>query len=105
MFPLPQYTNRSLTDNVSLERELAKVAHNGFALEAEEFELGTVAIAAPIMEHTGRVVGAISMAGPSFRMDGDTLDRMAEPLRRHAATISSRLGFRGLPGQRVSTHS
>ena len=103
MFPLPQYTDRSLTDNVGLEKELAKVAQNGYALEIEEFELGIVAIAAPILEHTGRIAGAISIAGPAFRMDEKTLHSMADPLRHHAASISRRLGFRGLPGQRIVT--
>ena len=46
-------------------KELAIIRERGYGLDEEEREKGVCCIAAPIRNHTGDVVAAISVAGPS----------------------------------------
>jgi DNA-binding IclR family transcriptional regulator len=72
--------------------ELREVADLGYALDAEERVLGVRAVAAPVRDHSGRVVAAISAAGPAFRITGDNLERLISQVRKLAADFSLRLG-------------
>ena len=66
----------------------------GYALTAGELELGFTAVAAPVRDAAGRVVAAVSVGGPSSRLEGDALERAVELTRRAGEEISRRLGFR-----------
>jgi DNA-binding IclR family transcriptional regulator len=61
-------TPRTITSAKRLLRELATIRDRGYGLDEEEREKGVSCIAAPICNHTGDVVAAISVAGPSERM-------------------------------------
>jgi DNA-binding IclR family transcriptional regulator len=56
----------------------------GFALNEQESELGLSAIAMLIRDRIrfNRVVGALSIAGPTFRVDRKRLVSFAEPLHQ-----------------------
>ncbi|WP_410699337.1 IclR family transcriptional regulator, partial [Chryseobacterium sp. SIMBA_028] len=64
---LPARTPRTVTNRGELEKELLEVAKNGFAIVHGEFEIGLTAVAAPIFNHAGTVIAAISISGPAFR--------------------------------------
>jgi DNA-binding IclR family transcriptional regulator len=72
--------------------ELRNVAERGYALDAEERILGVRAVAAPVRDHSGRVVAAISAAGPAFRITGDSLEPLISQVVNLAAEFSLRLG-------------
>jgi IclR family KDG regulon transcriptional repressor len=81
---------------VSLSRwhaELQEVAISGYALDSEERVLGVRAVAAPVRDHSGSVVAAISAAGPAFRFTGDSLEPLISHVRQLAAEFSRRLGY------------
>jgi DNA-binding IclR family transcriptional regulator len=75
-----------------LERELATVREQGWASAVEEYELGLSALAAPVRDHDGTVVAAISVAGPSFRLTPADFPRLAPRLLQAAADFGRRLG-------------
>jgi DNA-binding IclR family transcriptional regulator len=66
----------------ALRREIRKARALGFAFNDQESELGLSAIAMLIKDRyqANRVVGAISVAGPTFRLDRKKLVSFAEPL-------------------------
>jgi DNA-binding IclR family transcriptional regulator len=66
----------------ALRREIRKVRAMGFAFNDQESELGLSAIAMLIKDrgHANRVVGAISVAGPTFRLDREKLVSFADSL-------------------------
>ena len=68
-----------------LKREIRKTREMGFALNEQESELGLSAIAMLVKDRTksNLVVGAVSIGGPTFRLDRERLNSFAEPL--HAA--------------------
>jgi DNA-binding IclR family transcriptional regulator len=61
-------TPRTITTAKRLMKELATIRERGYGLDQEEREKGVTCIAAPIFNHTGDVVAAISVAGPTERM-------------------------------------
>jgi DNA-binding IclR family transcriptional regulator len=64
----------------------------GWASTVEEYDPGLNALAAPVRDHGGAVVAAISVAGPSFRLTEQEFPAMAPRLLQAAAEFSRRLG-------------
>lgn len=92
--PLRRYTGRTIVERAALEVELERVRAEGIALAHEEHEQGYSAIAAPIRNLDGDVVGAISISGPSFRLPVETLLGFSEALKDTAMKVSAEMGYR-----------
>jgi DNA-binding IclR family transcriptional regulator len=86
-------TEKSIVDHQELKQTLDQVRERGYAIAHEEYEEGLSAIAAPIRDHTSRVVAAVSISGPTYRMGSDRIDKILEPLKDTAANISTQLGY------------
>lgn len=91
---LKAYTRRTITKLSSFRKELKKVRDRGYAVDDEEFEEGLRCVGAPIQDHTGKVIAAISIAGPAFRLKDDRLPALAQAVKKAAAELSGRLGYR-----------
>ena len=91
--PLERYTDATVTDADQLERELADVVRRGWATTLQEYEVGLSALAAPVRDADGRVVAAVSISGPSFRLPARALDDLAPVLVAATDALSRRLGF------------
>ena len=92
------FTRHSANTILSKDRflaDLALVASRGYAVDNEEFEEGLRCIAAPVRDHSGDVAGAISIAGPTFRVTGARLPALSREVKRIAAELSAALGYRG----------
>src|SRR2546423_13909664 len=86
-------TPRTITSAKRLLKDLRLVRERGYALDEEEREKGVCCIAAPVRNHSGQVVAAISVAGPSQRMPRVLAGRdMAEAIVAPAPAILSHLG-------------
>ncbi|MCD6082551.1 IclR family transcriptional regulator [Candidatus Aerophobetes bacterium] len=92
---LPRFTENTITDEKALEEELQKVKEQGFALDRQEHEKDIRCIACPIRNHQGKVIAAISISGPTYRMDAEKQAHLREDLVRTAEEISKRLGWSG----------
>jgi IclR family KDG regulon transcriptional repressor len=64
----------------------------GYSTVKDEFEPGLVGAAAPVRDFRGRVVAALNVSGPGFRL-GARLDEVGERVRRSADELSARLGL------------
>jgi DNA-binding IclR family transcriptional regulator len=93
--PLERYTPSTIGDSDDLRATLADVRRQGWAQAVEEYELGLNALAAPIRDHDGRVVGAVSVSGPSYRLTTDSFPSVIDRLTAAAADMSRRIGFYG----------
>jgi len=91
--PLRRHTAATLVTAEALAQELARVQAQGYALALEEYEEGYNAVAAPIRDHEGHVVGALSVSGPAFRLPEETLRDFAAPLLATARLISNEMGY------------
>lgn len=93
--PLRAFTPNTITDAVRLRAEIADVQREGIAYDREERVVGTICIAAPVRNHRGDVVSAMSISGPSKRMSQQRLVELAPVVRQAAAMLSSELGWQG----------
>ena len=89
---LPRFTEATVTAPSALRAQQDEVRTRGWASVVEEHELGLVVIAAPLRNADDAVVGALTVGGPSYRVNPDTLPGFCEPLLDAAARISWRLG-------------
>jgi DNA-binding IclR family transcriptional regulator len=92
---LPRFTEKTIVDPILLQEELKRVRQQGYAVGQEELEVGLSAVAAPIWNHKGEVVAAVSVSGPSFRLSSEKIPELAELTRRTANEISYQLGYVG----------
>jgi IclR family transcriptional regulator, KDG regulon repressor len=80
-----------------LERRIGRSRQVGYTRADEEFEPGLVAVAAPIRDFTGRIVAAINVSAPKFRL-GRRLDATGQLVREGANQVSAALGAPSLAG-------
>lgn len=71
---LEAYTENTITDRDRLDAELERVRDRGYAQNDEESMLGLRAVAAPIQYPDGRLLGVLSVSGPTHRMKGDRIE-------------------------------
>jgi DNA-binding IclR family transcriptional regulator len=90
---LPRLTPKTIASHETLRRELARVSEQGYATAVEELEAGYIAVGAPVYDHDGRVVAAVSVGGPSARLAPERLAGIADQVQKTAARISRKLGY------------
>jgi IclR family KDG regulon transcriptional repressor len=86
-------TDQTITDPGALEEVLAEIRHNGYNVSAGDLDPEVHSIAAPIRDHAGRVVAAVSVAGPSHRFPPDKVQETIQHVCHAAAEISRLLGY------------
>lgn len=88
---LSAFTPATLTVRDVLEKELATIIEQGYSLDREEFLLGLVAIAVPVVDQQGTTLAAIACHGPSARLSIEQakthLPLLQEAAQRMAATL------------------
>ncbi len=90
---LKRYTTRTITDLDRLRQELARVRRDGFALDFGEMEPAVRCAAAPVRDHEGHIACAVSISGPSDRIEGERLRCVLVPaVVKAAGQISAELG-------------
>lgn len=70
---LKAYTENSVTSKRDLFEELEIIRDRGFAFNMEEHNEGINAVAAPVQESSGELLGALSISGPARRFKGSLL--------------------------------
>jgi DNA-binding IclR family transcriptional regulator len=90
---LLRFTVRTITDPDKLRQELAEIPSRGYAVAQEELEDGLNAVAAPIKDHTGRVIAAAAIAGPAYRVLPEMFSHLAVQLVEVTGQISRQLGY------------
>jgi DNA-binding IclR family transcriptional regulator len=90
---LAALTPRTITDPQELRRQLARCRAQGWADEFEESNVDVVCVAAPVHDHDGPVVAAISISAPSSRHTDANRKRWRNLVVAAAAELSHRLGY------------
>jgi DNA-binding IclR family transcriptional regulator len=94
---LPQQTPNTITDINTLEAQLAQFKVQGYALDLEENEPGVNGIAAAITNGLGEVAAAISVCGPSNRLDENVLQQIAPDVISAADSITAAISYAEQP--------
>ena len=91
---LVQHTPTTIISPDSISAEMEKVREQGYAFDDEELDLGVRCIAAPIRDYTRRIVGAVSISGPTMRVSNARTESELVPLvLKASAELSTRLGY------------
>ncbi len=91
---LKRYTLHTITGPDAFAAHLETVRRQGFAVDNEEHRLSIRCVGAPIFDHLGRPVAAVSIAGPMFRLSTRRMRELAEVVKQAARRISEALGHR-----------
>jgi DNA-binding IclR family transcriptional regulator len=91
---IKQYKKPATVPTRSLAIQLLDIREKGFAISADELEIGVNGVAAPIRNHASRIIGLLGVVGPSFRLTHERLnDEVASLVVRAAGDISLRMGY------------
>ena len=91
---LPKRTPNTIIDYEVLMEHLAMVRKKGYAVDDIENEAGVRCVAAPVRNHLGQVVAAVSIAGPSERMTIDRIENsLCHKVMEATEKISRLLGY------------
>lgn len=90
---MPALTSQTIVDAERLALILGQIRHEGVAVDQEEFEDGLTCVAAPVFDHRGSIVAAISISGPSGRMSR-ALPQLRELVAAKGENLSGKLGHR-----------
>jgi DNA-binding IclR family transcriptional regulator len=85
-------TRYTISNLMQLRKELTQVVRRGYALDNQETELGAVCVAAPILDESGKVAGALSVSGPVTRISPQRCQSLAIRLKSGTRRISEALG-------------
>ncbi|GAB1482651.1 DNA-binding transcriptional regulator KdgR [Treponema sp.] len=89
---LVPFTPQTLRDAAALEAELEKIRGQLWSTDAEEHEQGILCLAAPIRDHEGRTIAALSTSWPVFRFEAARREEYIARIQEAAAEISAVLG-------------
>jgi DNA-binding IclR family transcriptional regulator len=92
---LVAFTRNTIVTPAQFKAVLQQVRVNGYAVDNEEREEGLRCIAAPIRDHSGEIIAAMSVAGPAFRLLSSQDEVVARLVMTIAAELSAKLGYVG----------
>lgn len=81
-------------DLTQLQYELDDIRRKGVAVDCNCLGDGIISVAIAVKDYAGKVVGALTVLGPSFRMLAERLENEIIPsLREGAEVLSARFGY------------
>ncbi len=89
---LEKYTNKTITSLAELKKQLAQVCKQGYASDQEELSVGLNCIAMPVYNYSNEIIAALSISGPSFRMDKNKIINCSKGLKLACEKLSAFLG-------------
>lgn len=89
---LPKLTPKTVTSKRNLSAEVSEAKENGFAVEREEAEQGTIGVAVPVHGETGEQVAALGLVAHLPEIDMKQLEGSLPALRDAASAIGKRVG-------------
>jgi DNA-binding IclR family transcriptional regulator len=95
--PMPAMTPQSITSPARLRAALGQVAVDGVAYDDCESNEAVRCVSAPVYDHGGRMVAAMSISTPTIRWTDERRAEWTELVRSGAAALSRRLGHRQHP--------
>lgn len=84
---LPTKTPNTITDRETLYDELGEIRDRGLAFDREEIFKGIQCAAAPVLDQNEAIIGAVSVAGPTSRMQGDRLTQEIAEMIQHTSNV------------------
>jgi DNA-binding IclR family transcriptional regulator len=94
---LQRATKNTITTAAELKAELSAVRNRGYAVDNEEKEEGLRCVGAAVRGHSGKLIAAISVSGPAFRVTKERIEEIGQAVMREANLLSEELGYQPAP--------
>ena len=89
---LEKRTKNTITERSALLSELDAIRRKGYATDCEEFGNGITCVAAPVFDHTGKVIGTVGCSAYTVNGSCDkVIERLLSPVLESAMELSRRL--------------
>jgi len=85
-------TEKSITEIPVLLREIEEIKRTAIAFDDGEFNLEVRCIAVPFKNFTGKVIGALGVSGPVWRLSNQAVKSRAKLVQEAAARLSGEFG-------------
>ncbi len=85
-------TEKSITEMPVLLREIEEIKRTAIAFDDGEFNLEVRCIAVPVKNFTGKVIGALGVSGPVWRLSNQAVKSRARIVQEAAARLSGEFG-------------
>jgi IclR family transcriptional regulator, acetate operon repressor len=85
---LRRFTDRTIIDSARLDEELRQIRKEQVSFDREEYLLGVVCMAVPVLGRNGDPLAALAVQAPEARMNVDTARRHLPALRRVATELA-----------------
>ena len=86
-----QSTEKTIKSWDKLFNEIECIRAKGYAIDNEEQEIGLTCIAAPILDRNKMIVAAISLSGPTSRVNSRDFEEIVNEVKKVAAEVSELL--------------
>ena len=87
-------SKKPLPDVGNLANELEEIRNRGVAVDSGGLGEGLISVAVAVRDYAGKVVCAITLIGPSFRLLAERLEKEIIPsMVQEAAVLSGRFGY------------
>jgi IclR family KDG regulon transcriptional repressor len=90
LFP---YTAKTITDKGVLRKRLDQIRKRGYEIDEGDFEVGVMAVGAPVFDFSGKVVAGLTVTTPEARYTRAREGKILEAVVRAAQNLSKGLGY------------
>lgn len=90
---LVPFTPNTIINPIKLRREVEKVALKNLALDHEEQMIGERCLAVGIRNSAGKIIAAMSISGPAFRLPPRRLRELTPVIKEIGERLSREIGF------------
>jgi DNA-binding IclR family transcriptional regulator len=98
---LKAITPNTITTASALKAELRAIRSRGYAIDNEEKEPGLRCVSAAVRGDSGKLLAALSVSGPAFRVTKERVPEIGRAVMKAAGELSDELGYRPAPMELV----
>jgi len=91
---LKSVTANTITTPSALRAELKAIRSRGYAIDNEEKEPGLRCVSAVVRGESGKMLAALSVSGPAFRVTPERVPQIGKVVMQAAGELSRELGYR-----------
>jgi DNA-binding IclR family transcriptional regulator len=85
---LRKFTDNTITDGARLDAELKQIRKEQVSFDREEFLMGVICMAVPVMGSNGELLAALAIQAPEARVDAQNARRHLPALRNAAGELA-----------------
>jgi DNA-binding IclR family transcriptional regulator len=84
-------TPNTITSVAKLRAQLREIRREGLALSLEEFTVGIIGLARPVLNKLGHPLGSVNVAMPTVRYNSAAREKVSSALEKAASTLSRQI--------------